>query len=210
MDSILIIDKPCGITSHDVIDIIRKKLGIKKVGHCGTLDPMATGVLVVVTGKETKQSAKLSCDDKEYTCQIRFGASTDTHDSTGRIEQYRTIENLDPLTIRKTIMSFKGRQLQVPPMISAKYHKGQRLYRLARKGVVVKRQPVEIDIKDIRIIDIQKDSAELEIVCSKGTYIRTLCNDIGEKLGCGAHMSGLRRTRSGRFHIQDAKTLEDI
>lgn len=210
MNNILVIDKPQGMTSHDVIDIVRKRLKIKKAGHCGTLDPMATGVLVVVMNEATKQSADLSSDEKEYMCQMRLGVSTDTHDSTGRTTHAGATDDITEAEIRDVILSFKGKQQQIPPMVSAKYHKGERLYRLARKGIVVERMPVDIDIKDISILVVSKQCVDLNIVCSKGTYIRTLCHDIGNKLGCGAHMSSLRRIRSGRFHIKDAVALKDI
>jgi tRNA pseudouridine55 synthase len=210
MDNILIVDKPAGMTSHDVVDCVRRKFNIKKVGHCGTLDPMATGVLVILTGKATKLSAKLSCDDKEYICSMKLGISTDTHDSTGTITRQNTAEGISSKHINETILSFMGHQKQIPPMVSAKYHKGQRLYKLARKGIVVERDPVDIEIKCIDIISVSVDDIQLSITCSKGTYIRTLCHDIGKKLGCGAHMSSLRRIRSGEFHIKDAVELQDI
>jgi tRNA pseudouridine55 synthase len=210
MDNILIVDKPAGMTSHDVVDCVRRKFNIKKVGHCGTLDPMATGVLVILTGKATKLSAKLSCDDKEYICSMKLGVSTDTHDSTGTITRQNTVEGISSKHINDTILSFIGNQKQIPPMVSAKYHKGQRLYKLARKGIVVERDPVDIEIKCIDIISVSVDDIQLSITCSKGTYIRTLCHDIGKKLGCGAHMSSLRRIRSGEFHIKDAVELQDI
>ena len=210
MDDILVIDKPQGMTSHDVVDAVRRRFNIKKVGHCGTLDPMATGVLVVLMNKATKLSAKLCCDDKEYICQITLGASTDTHDSTGNIIEKRQLSGMIEADIKNAILSFEGKQKQIPPMVSAKHHNGERLYKLARKGVVVHREPVDIDIKNIDIISITHNRIELKVACSKGTYIRTLCHDIGKKLGCGAHMSSLRRIRSGAFHINDAIALEDI
>jgi tRNA pseudouridine55 synthase len=209
-EKIIIIDKPAGMTSHDVVDFVRRKLGIKKVGHCGTLDPMATGVLVILTDKATKLSAGLSSDDKEYICRLTLGISTDTHDSTGSIIKKRPIEGITEQSIKEAILSFGGKQKQTPPMVSAKYHKGERLYKLARKGIVVHRDPVDIEIKDIDIISMADDTIMLKVSCSKGTYIRTLCHDIGKKLGCGAHMSSLRRTRSGNFHINDAMPLKDI
>jgi tRNA pseudouridine55 synthase len=171
---------------------------------------MATGVLVILMNQATKLSAKLSCDEKEYICRIIFGSSTDTHDRTGNIVQVCGIKGVTTQLVRDTIMSFKGKQEQTPPMISAKYHKGERLYKLARKGVVVDREPVEIEIKAIDIISTGPDNAEFRIICSKGTYIRTLCHDIGKKLGCGAYMDSLRRIRSGQFCIKDALTLEAV
>jgi tRNA pseudouridine55 synthase len=208
MDDIIIIDKPKGMTSHDVIDIVRKRFKVKKAGHCGTLDPMATGVLVVMMNKATKLSAALCADDKEYICKMTLGSATDTHDVTGRIMEERGMEGIDTNIIKDIILSFKGRQKQLPPMVSAKHHKGERLYNLARKGIIVKRNPVDIEVKAIEIISISGNCIELRITCTKGTYIRTLCHDIGEKIGCGAHMSALRRIRSGRFHIKDAIKLE--
>ncbi|MFA5069131.1 MAG: tRNA pseudouridine(55) synthase TruB [Candidatus Omnitrophota bacterium] len=210
MKDILIIDKPQGMTSHDVVDAVRRKFNIRKVGHCGTLDPMATGVLVILMNQATRLSARLCCDEKEYICRMTLGCATDTHDGTGNVTRALGTKGMTAQLVRDTIMSFKGRQKQIPPMISAKYHKGERLYKLARKGVVVDRQPVDIDIKDIDIISVGQDNAEFRVTCSKGTYIRTLCHDIGKRLGCGAYMDSLRRIRSGQFHIKDAFTLEAI
>jgi len=210
MESILVIDKPQGMTSHDVVDVVRRRFNIKKVGHCGTLDPMATGVLVVLMNKATKLSAKLCCDDKEYVCQMTLGASTDTHDSTGNIVEKGQVIDATDTDTKDVILSFSGKQKQTPPMVSAKHHNGERLYKLARRGIVVKREPVDIEIKSIDIISITNNCIEFKVACSKGTYIRTLCHDIGKKLGCGAHMSSLRRIRSGVFHIKDAISLEDI
>ncbi len=210
MDNILIIDKPSGMTSHDVVAAVRRKLKIKKVGHCGTLDPMATGVLVLVMNKATKLSATLSADDKEYLCLMKIGVTTDTQDATGKVIGSNSTEAIDKPTLEDAILSFNGKQKQIPPMISAKHHNGKRLYALARKGIVVKRDPIDIEIKDIQIVNVKDDEAEFRVTCSKGTYIRTLCHDIGRKLGCGAHMKSLRRLRSGKFYIEDAISFEDI
>lgn len=210
MDNILIIDKPAGITSHDVVNFIRRKFSIKKVGHCGTLDPIATGVLVILLNGATKLSSNFSADDKEYLCTATLGVSTDTQDATGKIVKRAGIDDIGENNIRETALSFKGRQEQVPPMVSAKHHKGKRLYKLARKGIEVERRPQAIEIKDIEVLEVAKPDIRFKVVCTKGTYIRTLCHDIGEKLGCGAHMSALRRMRSGRFHIKDAVKLEEL
>jgi len=210
MDDIIIIDKPSGMTSHDVVAIARRTLKIKKIGHCGTLDPMATGVLVLVLNKATKLSASFCADDKEYVCLMKLGVVTDTQDASGEVISSNSTEAIDGSVIEDTILSFQGKQEQIPPMISAKHHNGTRLYKLARKGIVVEREPVEIEIKDIEVINIADDEAEFRVVCSKGTYIRTLCHDIGKKLGCGAHMKALRRIRSGKFCIEDAIALKDI
>ncbi len=210
MDDIIIIDKPSGMTSHDVVAIARRTLKIKKIGHCGTLDPLATGVLVLVVNKATKLSASLSADDKEYLCVMELGVVTDTQDATGEVISRSSTDAIDKLAVEEAILSFHGKQEQIPPMVSAKHHNGKRLYKLARKGIVVEREPVDIEIKDIEILNIKDNKAEFRVVCSKGTYIRTLCHDIGQKLGPGAHMKSLRRTRSGRFCIKDAIALEDI
>jgi tRNA pseudouridine55 synthase len=210
MDNILVIDKPAGMTSHDIVDAVRRRFGIRKVGHCGTLDPMATGVLVVLMNEATKLSAKFSCESKEYLCGVTLGMTTDTQDSTGKAIEKKETGALPWTTIKNAVSSFKGRQKQIPPMVSAKYHNGQRLYKLARKGIVVKRGPVDIEIQSIEIVSINGDNIELKIACSKGTYIRTLCHDLGKRLGCGAHMNSLRRTRSGDFYIKDAIRLKDI
>lgn len=210
MNGILIIDKPSGMTSHDIVNFVRGRLGIKKVGHCGTLDPLATGVLVLLLDKMTKLSSKFSSDDKEYITTMRLGISTDTQDASGQTIKTARVDSLTAERIKEAVLSFKGRQQQLPPMISAKHHKGKRLYELARQGITVKREPRQIDIKDIEILRLSKAEVEFRVTCSKGTYIRTLCHDIGEKLGCGAHMKALRRIRSGAFHIKDAISLADV
>lgn len=210
MNGILVIDKPSGMTSHDVIDFIRRRCGIKKVGHCGTLDPLATGVLVILLEKMTKLSSRLSSDEKEYITTMRLGISTDTQDVAGKIIKTANPDGITPERIKEVILSFKGKQEQVAPMVSAKRHKGDRLYKLARKGITVQRKPHPIDIKDIKILKISKPEVDFRVVCSRGTYIRTLCHDIGQRLGCGAHMTALRRIRSGRFHIKDALSLEEL
>ncbi|MFH1868512.1 MAG: tRNA pseudouridine(55) synthase TruB [Candidatus Omnitrophota bacterium] len=210
MENIIIIDKPAGLTSHDVVDLVRKRLGIKKVGHCGTLDPIATGVLVILLNGACKLSSKLITDEKEYICTATIGISTDSQDATGRITSSSNIEHIDTASIKKTFLSFMGEQEQIAPMLSAKHHKGKRLYELARKGIEVERKPHAIDIKDIEVLSIKKPDVEFKVVCSKGTYIRTLCHDAGRKLGCGGHMSALRRIRSGSFHIRDAVKLEEV
>lgn len=210
MNNILIIDKPSGITSHDVVDAVRRRLRIRKVGHCGTLDPIATGVLVILLNEATKLSSKLSSDDKEYICTMRLGASTDTQDITGNIIKTAGTDGITESRIKEVIISFKGEQRQIPPMISAKHYKGERLYKLARRGIKIKREPVFLNIKEIEVLKISMPEVEFRAACSKGTYIRTLCHDIGEKLGCYAHMTALKRTRSGNFYIKDAISLEEL
>jgi len=210
MSNILIVDKPSGMTSHDVVDFARKRLGIKKMGHCGTLDPMATGVLVLLLDKATKLSAKLSNDEKEYVCAMELGSSTDTQDASGRILKTSDTAGLTEDAVKGALLSFKGEQEQIPPMVSAKHHKGVRLYKLARRGIEVERQPRLIEIKEIEFITMSGQDVKFRVTCSKGTYIRTLCHDVGERLGSGAHMKQLRRIRSGDYRIADALKLEEL
>lgn len=210
ISGIIVIDKPKGLTSHDAVDFIRKQFKIKKVGHCGTLDPIATGVLVMLLGSATKLASRYLNDDKKYLCTMKLGASTDTQDAEGRITSQKPLDEITADRIKKTINSFKGETMQVPPMVSAKHHKGVRLYKLARKGVEVDRQPNKINIYDIKVLSIDIPYVDFVLRSSKGTYIRTLCHDIGEKLGCGAHMYNLRRLASGNFLIENIHTLDEL
>ncbi|MFH1782705.1 MAG: tRNA pseudouridine(55) synthase TruB [Candidatus Omnitrophota bacterium] len=210
MDGILLIDKPKGLTSHTIVSVIRKRFKVKKVGHAGTLDPMATGVLVLLIGKATKLCSSLIQDDKEYIATLSLGKSTDTQDSTGKIVEEKPVDNIDKDIIEETFNSFLGEYLQIPPMTSAKKHKGIKLYKLARRGKVVARCPSKIVIHDIEILEHRLPDISFRVVCSKGTYIRTLCEDIGKRLGYPAHMSSLRRTRSGRFNLKDAFILDNV
>ncbi len=206
---ILIIDKPKDYTSHDVVARTRRTLNIKKVGHAGTLDPNATGVLVVLVGKATKLSQKLIIDDKEYLAVLYLGEKTDTSDVQGEVVAKSDIIP-DEETIIKTIKSFEGEIDQVPPMHSAKKINGKKLYKLARQGVEVKRDPVKITIKNIEILKVDFPIVEIKVLCSKGTYIRQLADDIGDTLGCHAYLKDLRRTASGPFHIDEAITIDEL
>ena len=210
MDGILVVNKPAGITSHDVVDFIRRKFNIKAVGHAGTLDPMATGVLVMLLGKATKLSNTFIQDDKEYIAKVFFGKSTDTQDSSGRVIEEKNIDNLDIEAVKKALNNFKGEIEQVPPMVSAIKYKGRKLYQLARAGKIVKREPRKINISDIEMLDFKFPEAVFRVKCSKGTYVRTLCEDIGKALGIPSHMSGLVRTRSGNFLLEGAKNLDAV
>ncbi|MBU1887769.1 MAG: tRNA pseudouridine(55) synthase TruB [Candidatus Omnitrophica bacterium] len=212
MDGILIVNKPAGITSHDVVDVIRRKFKIKKVGHTGTLDPMATGVLVILIGRATKLSVTFVNDDKEYIATLFLGKSTDTQDSTGIIAEERSISGNGPDIdkVKKVMDKFRGEIKQVPPMVSAKKHKGRKLYQLARRGETVAREPRSIKIHEIRLLDFKLPEIVFRVKCTKGTYVRTLCEDIGKTIGYPAHMSALVRTASGRFTLKEAKGLEDI
>jgi len=210
MDGILVIDKPKGITSHDVVDIIRKKFNIRRVGHAGTLDPMGTGVLILLIGKATKLSSKLVQDDKEYIATLFLGTRTDTQDSTGAALERKTVDDIDKEIIKSTFKDFLGQQKQVPPMVSAKKYKGEKLYKLAREGKTVPRDPCNITIHEIELLNVVIPEIVFRVRCSKGTYVRTLCEDIGRTLNYPAHMSALTRTRSGRFSLEEAKSLDTV
>lgn len=211
MQGVINILKPSGMTSHDIIRRLRKLLNIKKIGHSGTLDPAATGVLPVFVGRATKAIEFFEKDDKEYTAKICFGITTSTADSEGEvINIYPDPFEINRGELEKTLAEFIGEIKQIPPMYSAVHYKGKKLYELARQGVTVEREPRRVRIYSIKVIEVCSTSAVIEVICSKGTYIRTLCEDIGKKLGFGAHLSKLRRTRSGPFDIQNSFTLEQI
>jgi len=210
MDGILVVDKPQGITSHDVVHRIRKTFAIKKVGHAGTLDPMATGVLVVLLGKCTKSSASLTSEDKVYEAALTLGCESDTGDIWGNLHRTGADLNIPEDKIEDAFNKFLGETEQMPPMYSAVKFKGRKLYQLARRGIKVELEPRKIHIKEIRVT--RKDLPEIafNLICSKGTYVRQICVDIGKLLGCGACLSSLRRTRSGRFTIESALPLSEI
>lgn len=210
MDGILIIDKPKGMTSHDVIDFVRRNFAIKKAGHTGTLDPSATGVLVVLIGKATKLSSRFLSADKEYEAVMTLGRKTHTGDADGRVLQERFAGGVTEEDIRSVFASFEGETEQVPPMVSAIHHKGRRLYELARKGKEVQREPRRINITELKIDKIDLPDVGFTVECSKGTYIRKLCDDIGDRLGCGAHLSSLRRLRAGDFELGGSIGLEQL
>lgn len=226
MDGALIIDKPAGMTSHDVVARARKIIGERRVGHTGTLDPFATGVLVVLVGRATRLAQFLSGADKEYEAVIRFGYATDTGDSTGeRIESESHATAQSPQSLRKeeietTMALLRGEIDQVPPMYSAKKIQGKKLYELARRGEEVERQPVRVTIREFERLGMNNELMQknedgscdlrVRVVCSAGTYIRTLAEDLGNKLGVGAHLAALRRTRAGRFRIENALSLDEL
>lgn len=211
MHGVLNVDKPAGMTSHDVVDEIRKVCRKTKVGHAGTLDPMATGVLPLCIGNGTRIQQFLVAQDKVYLVDVTLGVVTDSQDTTGTILEEKPLPgNLTEEAIRECLLSFLGPQDQVPPMVSAKHHKGKRLYELARQGLEVKRDPIQIHIYGIEIEWIQLPVVRFRVTCSKGTYIRTLCHDIGIRLGCGGCMSGLVRERCGAFMIADSTPLQEL
>lgn len=210
MDGILLVDKPQGMTSHDVVDFIRKRFGIKKCGHAGTLDPMATGLLLILVGKYTKLSNSFLNKDKEYEGTLILGATSDTGDAWGTVKNSGSAENITRQNIEDIFNKFVGPIEQTPPSYSAIKFKGKKLYELARKGIEVKLQPRKIVIKKIEILNIAKPQVSFRVNCSKGTYIRQLCADIGSALGCGAHLSRLRRTASGDFTLDGALSIEEL
>lgn len=206
---IIIIDKEAGFTSHDVVAKLRGICGQKKIGHTGTLDPAATGVLPVCLGSATKLCDMLTDRDKEYVAELLLGVSTDTQDTTGTVLFERTVEVTEE-EVFKVCEGFVGPYDQVPPMYSALKIDGKRLYQLAREGKSVERKPRPVVIRELEVLECRLPVVKIRVACSKGTYIRTLCADIGEKLGCGGAMQSLRRTRSGGFSLEDALTLGEL
>ena len=206
----LLIDKPGGITSHDVVDRIRRVLDMRKVGHLGTLDPLGTGVLVLAIGKATKSVKFFIDDDKDYRANILFGTITDTQDTDGKVLETRDYSGVARESMEAILKEFTGQIKQIPPMVSAKKIKGKRLYKLHRKGIEVPREPKDIEIYKLLVEDFTLPSATIFLSCSKGTYVRTLCADIGERLGCGGCMSSLVRVRSGCFSLEDSHKLEEV
>jgi tRNA pseudouridine55 synthase len=211
INGILVIDKPAGWTSHDVVKKVKNLLGGKiKVGHTGTLDPMATGVLILLIGKATKSARLFENDDKRYRATVTFGTATDTYDSEGEItkEEDPSVLNID--TLMTAVDSFRGIIKQVPPMYSAKKVGGQKLYKIARKGKEVKRKPHTVHIKKLDAEYSDFPNVYLDILCSKGTYIRSIAHDLGEKIGCPAHLSELMRTEAGEHSIDEALDFREF
>lgn len=219
MNGLLIIDKPAGITSHDVVARVRRALKTKRVGHTGTLDPFATGVMVVLVGKATRLAQFLDKDEKEYEAVVKFGFETDTGDNTGQrtadsaLQAEEIAERLENIDWESVLQKFRGSIEQIPPMYSAKKVEGKKLYELARQGVEIERKPVTVNIAKLELIDSAlrtPHSAVLRVACSAGTYIRTLAEEIGREIGVGAHLTALRRTRAGRFSIDEATRLDEV
>jgi tRNA pseudouridine55 synthase len=209
-DGVLLVDKAEGMTSHDVVALVRRKLEIKKVGHCGTLDPIATGLLLLTIGRGTKVQDLLMSEDKEYVGTLVLGVTTDTQDRQGEVIEQRPVPPLGESEIRAAFEKFQGDLYQLPPMVSAKKHGGVPLYKLARQGKVVEREPRLVHVYRYRIDRIALPEIDFSVVCSKGFYVRTYAHDIGEVLGCGAHLHSLRRPKSGRFDVDNAITVDQI
>jgi tRNA pseudouridine55 synthase len=209
-DGVLLVDKAPGMTSHDVVAITRRRLQMKKVGHCGTLDPIATGLLLLTLGRGTKIQDLLMSEDKEYSGTMILGLATDTQDSAGQVIQERPVPALDEATIRAAFEKYAGDFYQMPPMVSAIKQGGVPLYKLARQGKTVEREPRLVHVYRYSIDRIALPEIDFTVVCSKGFYVRTYAHDIGDTLGCGAHLKNLRRTKSGRFSVEGAITVAEL
>lgn len=210
MDLIISLNKPKDITSQDAVTKVKRILKIKKAGHTGTLDPIATGLLLVCLNRATRLASYFSSLEKEYHAVMKLGETTDTQDAYGKIILKTERVEIDHGVLEEAISSFQGKMLQMPPMFSALKHEGKPLYKLARKGIEVDRKPREVCIHHIELLNINLPFVTFRTVCSKGTYIRTLCDDIGKKLGVGAHLSALKRTAIGQFQIGNSLTLEEL
>ena len=210
MHGFIVVDKPAGMTSHDVVARVRRLLKIKKVGHTGTLDPFATGVLPVAVGEATKAVPFLDERQKEYRAVIRLGVVTDTDDLDGTVIAGSPVDGIGEADIRKVLAGFTGTIDQIPPLYSALKRNGVPLYRLARKGEQVEREPRQVTIHTLTVDRIDLPDVAVTVRCSRGTYVRALARDVGERLGCGAHLVELRRTASGSFTLEHARTLEQL
>lgn len=209
VSGVLNINKSGGMTSHDVVDVVRRLYHVRKVGHTGTLDPRGTGVLPVCVGRATKIAQFLTAADKEYEMVIRLGVTTDTQDADGKVINEAEVR-VTREGVEAALGSFRGEIQQIPPLFSAKRVRGERLYKMARRGEDVPREPVTVRMYAIRLTSFDPPFVTLSVHCSKGTYARTLADDLGKMLGCGAHLYGLVRVRAGRFELKDALTLHEL
>ncbi|MEI7998062.1 MAG: tRNA pseudouridine(55) synthase TruB [Candidatus Omnitrophota bacterium] len=210
LEGILIINKPKGITSHDVVAMVRRKFKMRQVGHAGTLDPLATGVLIVLLGKSTKLFDSFMAFDKAYRATLRLGLKTTTADIMGTTIEEKSAQGVDQQKVEDVFKRFIGDIEQLPPMVSAVKHKGKRLYQIAWTGKQVERTPRKVRINELRVLNFTATEVEFFMSCSKGTYVRQLAEDVGDILGCGACISQIERTRVGSFDIKDAVTLENL
>ncbi len=207
---VLLIDKPAGMTSHDVVDRVRRKLSLRRVGHAGTLDPLATGLLIVLVGPATKLFPRFSGQNKIYEVKVRLGIRTSSGDLAGRVLETTAVPELAVDVVEAVLQSFRGNSDQIPPMVSAKKINGKKLYQLERKGVLVERKPQNITIHDIILNQWENPDLDFRVCCSKGTYVRVLGEDIGRKLGIPATLAGLRRTASGEMSLEQALSLDEL
>lgn len=210
IDGVLPIDKASGMTSHDVVAIARRVLGTKKIGHCGTLDPMATGLLLLTLGRGTKIQDLLMSEDKEYVGTMKLGVMTDSQDADGEVTESRPVPQFTKEQLEAAFAKYDGDFYQTPPMVSAIKKDGVALYKLARQGKTVEREPRFVHIYAHQILEVRPDEIDFRVVCSKGFYVRTYAFDIGNDLGCGAHLNALRRTKSGRFDVDMAFSAADL
>jgi len=211
VSGVLVVDKPIGLTSHDVVQIIRRGTGIRRAGHTGTLDPRASGVLVVLIGPAVRLSEYVSASDKRYQATIRLGSSTDTYDAEGiETESLASIEDITEEQFDEILQNYVGEIQQVPPPYSAVKVKGRKAYEMARKGENVELAPRTINVYSLEVLEWAPPEVVIDVYCSSGTYVRSLANDLGNELGCGAHLIGLRRTKSGRFTLRDAVPLRRL
>ena len=210
MDGVIVIDKPSGWTSHDVVNRMRRLANTKKVGHLGTLDPFATGVLPVVVGKATRLSQFFVRNDKVYEGLIRFGYSTDSYDRDGKQTSDPQDYIADVMTLEPLLDAFRGTFDQVPPPVSAKKIGGKKAYEFARENIAVELKPVSVTISELDLLGVSGSAASIRMSCTAGTYVRSIAHELGQAAGCGAHLEELRRTRSGDFEISSARTLDEL
>ena len=210
LDGALLVDKPAGPTSHDIVDAVRKLFGIAKVGHCGTLDPQATGLLILVLGQATKLSERLMADDKVYSGSLCLGITTNSYDADGELVASLPVPPLTLDELNETAAGFVGDLMQEPPMVSAVKKDGVPLYKLARKGIVVERKPRLVTVYRFRFTEYNEPIGVFRVACTKGTYVRSMAHDLGQKVGCGAHLTTLRRHVSGKFDVENAIQFEDL
>ena len=210
IDGVLLIDKAAGMTSHDVVAIARRTLGTKKIGHCGTLDPLATGLLILTLGRGTKIQDLIMAEDKEYVGTLKLGEVTDSQDADGVVTETKPVPPLTREQIDAAFAKFQGDFYQTPPMVSAIKKDGGPLYKLARKGQTVEREPRFVHVFAHQINEVRLPEIDFRVVCSKGFYVRTYAHDIGQELGCGAHLRSLRRTKSGKFSVDLAVSTEAL
>jgi len=210
VSGVLVVDKPIGLTSHDVVQIIRRGTGIRRAGHTGTLDPRASGVLVVLIGPAVRLSEYVSASDKRYQATVRLGSSTDTYDSEGTVTGSSAFDGITEERFDEVLQKFVGEIEQVPPPYSAIKVKGRKAYEMAREGEEVDLEPRKIQVYSLEVLEWAPPEVVIDVYCSSGTYVRSLANDLGNDLGCGAHLIGLRRTKSGRFTLRDAVPLRRL
>lgn len=210
VSGVLVIDKPVGMTSHDVVQVVRRGTGIRRAGHTGTLDPRASGVLVILIGPAVRLSEYVSASDKRYQATIRLGSSTDTFDAEGTITDSASIEDLTEERFNEVLQHFVGEIEQTPPPYSAVKVQGRKAYDMAREGEEFELEPRIINVYSLEVLEWAPPEVVIDVYCSSGTYVRSLANDLGKELGCGAHLVGLRRTKSGRFTLRDAIPLRRL